>query len=79
MSTSPTSGRKRDLTETGGYVSNANPEEGWKDAPGTARVRLMESSSTDMLESVRLVTFLLDFSMLTVIRSGIGIKSCCTT
>lgn len=54
MSTSglPTPSRKRDSAQASDYVPNENPQEGWAGTPGSSRVRLVESTSTDILERV---------------------------
>lgn len=54
MSTSgsPAPNRKRGPDETGNYVPNENSQEGWADTPGSSRVRLVESTSTHILERV---------------------------
>lgn len=62
MSTSgsPSPIRKRVFDEAANYVPNENPQEGWAGAPGSSRVRLVESASTHILERVRLSVLTLD-------------------
>ena len=75
----PASGRKRDSSQAGDYVPNQNPQEGWTGPPGSSRVRIVASTSTDTLERVGFFAFTFDCVVLTVRRSEVKTKPCYKT
>lgn len=73
MSTSGSTGpsRKRNSDQVGNYVSNENPQEGWVGTPGSSRVRVVESTSTHILERVWFFLLTLDLANADCCRSEV--------